>query len=110
MVKKAKKRTLPATEDERFEKISERVVSAFEELNDALAEAHGCKSMTVGLKMSSAVDQDETFPWKPEAPTRFLYHIGRIVKCSFELSLKTEGGKGWKEEWKQYLFSPSKED
>jgi hypothetical protein len=95
------------TEDARFERISHRVVIAFEELNAALEEAHGCKSMTVGLKMSSAVKIDEMLPWKPEAPTRFLYHIGRIVKCSLELSLQTQDMKVWKEAKKSFLFSPT---
>lgn len=105
MVKKTKKKALPETADARFERISDRVVAAFEELNDALAEAHECKSMTVGLKMFSATETDKTFPWKPEAPTRFLYHIGKIVAASLELSLEMESDEVGEATGKKFLFN-----
>lgn len=98
------------TAEERFERISHRVVRAFEELNDALREAHECKSMTVGLKMSSAVETDKAFPWKPEAPTRFLYHIGRIMKTSFELSLEMQDVKVWGMAKKNFLFNTTEKE
>lgn len=102
---KPKKKALPETADARFERISDRVVAVFEELNSALEEAHSCKSMTVGLKMSSATEVDTTFPWKPEAPTRFLYHIGKMVKCSSELSLKMQDMKVWGMAKKNFIFN-----
>ncbi len=92
-----KKKDTRSVEDIEFDDISGRVALAFQELNSALEEAHGCKIMTVGLAMHSAEGTSKKVPWKPEAPTKFHYHIGRIVETSIHPIPDMEDVRAWKE-------------